>query len=153
MSYYELIEVLAALIKAQQGLSKFVISRWNLNLEPLILALETQIDSLEEIEFTKTRFNNSIAFKLLSSCPHLNKITFQNCDGIFTENIEPIIKSPPISLKKLYLYDNGSISSDALINLLRNTTSTLNQLTLDERATETLTKIIETIVQIYRILT
>ncbi len=111
----------------------------------MIPALETQIGSLKEFEFTKIRFNNSIMFKFLASCSNLNKISFQHCDGFFLENVEPIIKSPPICLKKLYLCDND-MSSDALITLLRNTRNTLNQLTLDERATETSTKIVETIV-------
>ncbi|GBC05817.1 hypothetical protein RclHR1_06440004 [Rhizophagus clarus] len=144
-SHYNLLKGLITLIKAQQGLSKFIISCWNLNFNPLIPSLQSQIHSLKEIEFTKIRFNNSFIFKLLSSCNHLNKISFQYCDGFLLENVEPIIKSPPASLKKLYLCDND-ISSDILITLLRNTRNTLNHLTIDERMTNTSTKIIETIV-------
>jgi hypothetical protein len=135
-SHYGLLKGLITLIKAQQGLSKFVISCWNLNLDPLIPSLETQINSLKEIEFTKIRFHNSFIFKLLSSCHHLSKISFQYCDGFYLENVEPIIKSPPINLEKSYLCDND-ISTDILIKLLRNTRNTLSQLTLDERMTET----------------
>jgi hypothetical protein len=102
----------------------------------LIPSLETQINSLKEIEFTKIRFHNSFIFKLLSSCHHLSKISFQYCDGFYLENVEPIIKSPPINLEKSYLCDND-ISTDILIKLLRNTRNTLSQLTLDERMTET----------------
>jgi hypothetical protein len=135
-SHYGLLKGLITLIKAQQGLSKFVISCWNLNLDPLIPSLETQINSLKEIEFTKIRFHNSFIFKLLSLCHHLSKISFQYCDGFYLENVKPIIKSPPINLEKSYLCDND-ISTDILIKLLRNTRNTLSQLTLDERMTET----------------
>lgn len=144
-SHHGLLNGLIILINSQQNLSKFVISCWNLYLDPLINSLESQINSLKEIEFTKIRFNNSSIFKLLSSCHHLKKISFQYCNGFFLENVDPIIKSPPINLKKLYLCDND-ISSDTLIKLLRNTRNTLNHLTLDERTTQSSSEIIETIV-------
>ncbi|RIA99697.1 hypothetical protein C1645_746479 [Glomus cerebriforme] len=141
-----LMDGLIELIKAQQNLSTFIVSCWNLNLDPLISALESQIDSLTEFEFTKTRFDNSIIFNLLSSCPRLHTISFQHCNGLFLENVSPMIKSPPIGLKRLYLCEND-MSPDILISLLYNTRNTLNQLTLDERITETSTKIIETIAE------
>ncbi|PKK66024.1 hypothetical protein RhiirC2_715144 [Rhizophagus irregularis] len=144
-SHYGLLNGLITLINSQQNLSKFVISCWNLNFDPLIPSLESQINSLKEIEFTKIRFNNSSIFKFLSSCHHLKKLFHQYCNGFFLENVDPIIKSSPINLKKLYLCDND-ISSDILIKLLRNTKNTLSHLTLDERTTEKSSEIIETIV-------
>src|ERR1044072_1216017 len=99
-------EGLIALIKVQQNLLKFVVSCWNLNLNPLIPALKTQIESLREIEFVNTKFDNSNIFSFLISCPRLQMISLQQCDGLFsTENVGPIINFPPIELKKLYLCD------------------------------------------------
>ncbi|CAI2169497.1 19727_t:CDS:2 [Funneliformis geosporum] len=100
--------------QSQQNLSKFTVSYWTLNLEPLILALETQI-----------------------------ALSLHQCDGLYLENFQTIINSP-FGLKKLYLTDNN-MSSDTLITLLRSTSGTLNQLTLDERARILSTNIFENI--------
>ncbi|CAG8483374.1 8695_t:CDS:2 [Funneliformis mosseae] len=109
-----IIEGLITLIKSQQNLSKFTVSYWNLNLEPLIFALETQMG-----------------------------LSLHQCDGLDSKIFQTIINSP-VGLKKLYLTDND-MSTGTLITLLRNTSGTLNQLTLDERVTISSTSIFETI--------
>lgn len=107
------------MIQVQKNLQILNISnfyQYGTELTKIISSLDTQINSLKELQFIEVNFTNCSLIGL-KICSNLESLFFNSCSGLTIDHINSL-SNPSFKLKSLYFYDQSTIYQNIITKIL-----------------------------------